>query len=244
MKERNGSLYVAGRFGTANGTPVNNVARWDGTSWHALGNGLPPGQGGLYRAVHSLEFDAQGNLYAAGEFGDVSAGTTDTLFSIARWDGTRWTRLGKGVFLTPAIGLPRQGVVFAMAGGSEGLWLGGSFTHAGDKYSTNIALWENYTLSDIAEEDENHPRTPVLHQNYPNPFNPTTHIPFSVRSRAFVSLKVYDMLGREVRTLVNENLMPGSYEPILDASGLASGVYFYQLTTGSFAQTKKLLLLR
>jgi hypothetical protein len=83
-----------------------------------------------------------------------------------------------------------------------------------------------------------------LRQNYPNPFNPGTIISFEVPLTSFVSLKVFDLLGREVATLVNEELTPGSYEKPFDGSGLASGVYLYRLQSGSFMQTKKLLLLR
>jgi hypothetical protein len=83
-----------------------------------------------------------------------------------------------------------------------------------------------------------------LEQNYPNPFNPATRISFSVRGSGFVSLKVYDLLGREVRTLVSENLHPGSYEVTFDASGLASGIYYYRLTAGEFTQSKRMMLLR
>ncbi|MEK9136019.1 MAG: T9SS type A sorting domain-containing protein, partial [Bacteroidota bacterium] len=84
----------------------------------------------------------------------------------------------------------------------------------------------------------------VLYPAYPNPFNPSTKIGFRIQGSEFTTLKVYDLLGREVRTLVNERLQPGSYETILDASGLASGVYFYQLRSGEATRTSKLLLLR
>ncbi|MCX6120423.1 MAG: choice-of-anchor D domain-containing protein [Ignavibacteriales bacterium] len=83
-----------------------------------------------------------------------------------------------------------------------------------------------------------------LSQNYPNPFNPGTIISFDVPLTSFVSLKVFDLLGREVATLVNEEMRPGSYEKTFDGRGLASGVYLYKLQSGSFIQTKKLLLLR
>jgi len=83
-----------------------------------------------------------------------------------------------------------------------------------------------------------------LEQNYPNPFNPTTKIQFSIVNSQFAILKVFDVLGREVTTLVNEQLQPGSYETTFDASGLASGVYLYRLQAGDFVQTKKILLLR
>lgn len=83
-----------------------------------------------------------------------------------------------------------------------------------------------------------------LGQNYPNPFNPATHIPFSIPASGITTLKLYDVLGREVRTLVNENLQPGSYEVAFDATGLASGVYFYRLQSGQSMTTKRLLLVR
>jgi hypothetical protein len=69
-------------------------------------------------------------------------------------------------------------------------------------------------------------------------------IRFKVQASGFTSLKVYDILGREVRTLVSENLQPGSYEVTFDASGLASGIYYYRLTAGEFTQSKRMMLLR
>jgi hypothetical protein len=94
----------------------------------------------------------------------------------------------------------------------------------------------------------------ALSQNYPNPFNPSTKIQFQLAASGFVSLKVYDVLGREVRTLVNENLKAGSYETTFSAEGgsasggdareLASGVYFYRLGAGDFLETKRLLLVK
>ncbi len=95
-----------------------------------------------------------------------------------------------------------------------------------------------------------------LSQNYPNPFNPVTKIKFdipsNVRSRqvgtgsqtANVKIIVYDILGKEIQTLVNEQLQPGSYEVTFDGSNLPSGVYFYQLRAGDFMETKKLILLK
>jgi hypothetical protein len=93
-----------------------------------------------------------------------------------------------------------------------------------------------------------------LSQNYPNPFNPTTKIRFDIPAplsfpnasigNPFVSLKVYDITGREIQTLVNEKLNPGTYEVTFDGSNFASGIYFYQLRSGDFIQTKKLILLK
>jgi hypothetical protein len=83
-----------------------------------------------------------------------------------------------------------------------------------------------------------------LKQNYPNPFNPVTNFQFTIHNLQFVSLKVFDVLGNEVATLVNGAKPPGSYEAKWDASDMASGVYLYRLQAGTFSQTKKMLLLR
>jgi hypothetical protein len=96
----------------------------------------------------------------------------------------------------------------------------------------------------VEQRSDGSPGMFVLEQNYPNPFNPSTNIRFAVTGSGFVTLKVYNLLGQEVRTLVNENLHAGGYEVTFDATGLASGTYFYRLQAGDFVQTKKLLLLR
>jgi hypothetical protein len=83
-----------------------------------------------------------------------------------------------------------------------------------------------------------------LAQNYPNPFNPTTTIIYGLRERTIVELKVYDVLGREIETIVNGEQNAGYYEIEFDASRLASGIYFYRLQAGNFIETKKMLLLK
>ena len=81
-----------------------------------------------------------------------------------------------------------------------------------------------------------------LEQNYPNPFNPTTYIHFSIPKSGDVSLKVYDVQGREITEYFNELLNAGTYNFEFDGSGLSSGVYFYRLVAGDFISTKKMIL--
>ncbi len=83
-----------------------------------------------------------------------------------------------------------------------------------------------------------------LEQNYPNPFNPSTTINFQIPSSSRVSLKVFDVLGREVSTLVNENKSAGKYSVTFDADKLTSGVYFYNLQAGNYSETKKMILIK
>jgi hypothetical protein len=84
----------------------------------------------------------------------------------------------------------------------------------------------------------------LLNQNYPNPFNPSTIINYSVAKQSFVTIKVFDLLGREVKTLIGEEKPAGKYSITFNAGNLSSGIYFYSITAGSFYQTKKMVLLK
>ena len=90
------------------------------------------------------------------------------------------------------------------------------------------------------------PESYVLEQNYPNPFNPSTTIRFGLPAGLdgipFAILKVYDVLGREIATLVNDKLEAGTYSATFETSGLASGIYFYRLTAGKYVETKRMIL--
>jgi hypothetical protein len=99
-------------------------------------------------------------------------------------------------------------------------------------------------LTDIQASDNLLPKVTQLYQNSPNPFNPATTIQFDVPSTGLVSLKIFDVLGREIATLVNEMRPPGSYSVTWNPGNLPSGVYFYRLTAGSYSETKKMILMK
>jgi DNA-binding beta-propeller fold protein YncE len=105
-------------------------------------------------------------------------------------------------------------------------------------------LFTSTTPTSVSKFGAGVPLVFSLNQNYPNPFNPTTTITFSVGAYSHTSLRVYDVLGREVATIVSEDLPVGTYARQWNASNLPSGVYFYRLQAGSFTETKKLVLLK
>jgi predicted GH43/DUF377 family glycosyl hydrolase len=117
-------------------------------------------------------------------------------------------------------------------------------------YVGGAADWDGHIgyatapVTGIKALHENLPNGYVLQQNYPNPFNPTTNIEFSIPKSTFVTLKVYNILGEEVATLVSERLVAGQYKYDWDASGLASGVYLYRLQAGEYVEAKKMIVLR
>jgi photosystem II stability/assembly factor-like uncharacterized protein len=99
-------------------------------------------------------------------------------------------------------------------------------------------------ISGINNEISNLPNNFSLSQNYPNPFNPGTKINYSISSRNHVSIRIYNILGKTVSTLVNETKEPGNYSNYFDASGLPSGIYFYRIEAGDFSETRKMILLK
>jgi hypothetical protein len=144
-------------------------------------------------------------------------------------NGTSWSKIDTGLTSTDIRTLAISGTnLFAGIGGG-GVW--------------RRPLTEMITT----RVNDNHNQTPtrfVLEQNYPNPFNPATTISFSVPSKSFVSLKVFDALGREVATIISEEMSAGNYSRQWIALNMPSGIYFYRLQAGSFAETKKLSLIR
>jgi len=106
------------------------------------------------------------------------------------------------------------------------------------------ALTTDYPNDIGSFENDKIPESYSLEQNYPNPFNPVTTIEFSLSRSGFVILKIYNLLGEEVATLVSASLPSGSYQYEWDASGMASGVYLYRLKAGDYIQTKKMVLMR
>jgi hypothetical protein len=101
-----------------------------------------------------------------------------------------------------------------------------------------------FSYSDIVSISYDVPAEFVLSQNFPNPFNPSTRISYFVAKESFVSIKVYDFLGREVTTLVSETKSTGSYELSFDASSLPSGTYFYTMIADGYSITNKMILLK
>jgi len=96
----------------------------------------------------------------------------------------------------------------------------------------------------VEKEENILPSEYSLSQNYPNTFNPTTKIRYEIPEGSFITIKVYDVLGREISTLLNEEKPAGSYEVEFEASQLTSGIYFYRLQAGSFVETKKMVLMK
>ncbi|MFA5670164.1 MAG: T9SS type A sorting domain-containing protein [Balneolaceae bacterium] len=224
-------LYVGGDFTTVDGASVNakNIAVWNGIDWNPVGLGFDA-------PVHALTFK-DNVLFAGGEF--ENSGISE-ISRIASWNGTKWNSIGSGIKNT--YGSDR---VLALAITTDNhLYIGGVFAKVGDKIAQSISSYDlgqnpvsNEVILEVASDF-------VLDQNYPNPFNPSTNINFHVPSQSPVTLKVFNMLGQEVATLVNQVKAAGSYTVSFDASNLSSGMYIYRLTAANTSITRKMMLLK
>jgi len=224
----------------------------NGTNWTAVNNGL-------------TNFNVRA-LAVSGT--NLFAGTDGGVF-LSTNNGTSWTAASTGLTNTSVYALAVSGTNLFAGTFSGGVFLstnnGTSWTAVNTGLTnpnvnalaisgTNIfagtsggGVWRR-PLSEMITSVQLLPgELPAafrLEQNYPNPFNPTTTISFSLPSKSFVSLKVFDALGREVSVLLFEALPAGTYARQWDATTQPSGVYFYRLQAGSFTETKKLVLLR
>lgn len=184
--------------------------------------------------------DANGNVYVTGIVGD-GVGNPQNMVTVGynsagvqQWVQT-YNGIGNEFDSGNALTVDNQGNVY-VTGGSDNI---GNTDFVTIKYSSTIGI------QPISTEI---PDRFLLKQNYPNPFNPSTRIQFSIPNAATdsrsVKLEIYDISGKLIRTLLNEDLNAGMYEIDFDASGLATGTYFYRLTTDNFTETKKMLLIK
>lgn len=121
------------------------------------------------------------------------------------------------------------------------VWLMGEYIGADNRWKTRVGVISLNQTVNISDENiiEDKFR---LKQNYPNPFNPSTTISYSIPTESFVSLKIYNLLGSEIKSLINEYKNPGDHNYILNASSMSTGVYFYKIVAGNFTKTRKMIL--
>jgi hypothetical protein len=199
------------------------------------------------------------NISAYGEWRNISIETNQLIYSTTlRWNGNNATMIpvvgtnmsinapmGTGGGIAGTDGDPSGNVLTAKCDFAEVI-IYNRVVSDSERVAVENYLSDKYNIVSGIQDSQKEiiPEQFTLSQNYPNPFNPSTTIHFSVQSPELVTLKVYNILGREVTTLVDEYRQAGNYKTEFNASYLASGVYFYQLKSGSFIQTKKMILLK
>ncbi|MDL1892176.1 T9SS type A sorting domain-containing protein [Sphingobacteriales bacterium CHB3] len=244
------NLYAAGNgvfFSTNEGvswTPIGSGVTSTNTRAIAfIGTDIFAGtQNGIFRSTNNGASWTSANtglnstnIYSLAAFGtNLIAGAGFGLY-ISTNSGGNWTAINTG--------LPENlGIIFPIIYNITVVpFATGTTIFAG---TASMGLWRRQAsqVTSVQTATSGRPEQFNLMQNYPNPFNPTTTIEFQIAEGGFVSLKIFDVLGREVSILVNEHLKPGTYKTEFNADGLAGGMYFYRLESGGFTRTRKLIL--
>jgi len=175
----------------------------------------------------------------------VAAGNTNLRIAYSRNDRALWTDMGPNINIdTTDLTTVPQSIGSDTLTSDNTVATGGALYYALARVTGTTENSLESGPSSVEKIEGTLPAGYGLEANYPNPFNPTTSITFHVPSQSFVALKVYDIMGREVATLVSQMMEPGTYVTGWNAQTATSGVYFYTLEAGSFTQTRKMLLLK
>lgn len=237
LKTYNGDLYAGGGFINMDGKPCYNIARYDRSNWYPVGSGAKglnciPSQG------HIIDMQVYKNeLYVIGQFTSIAGVAAN---KIAKWNGTNWCGIEYGADLRPEDLEVYHGDLILN---------GDFFSISGTEYS-NIAKYNSGSNSIGINNNQTVAENYRLYQNYPNPFNPSSKIKFQISKLSDARFIVFDALGKEVETLVNGQLKPGTYEVEFNGRNLSAGIYFYKLEAVEstrrvvFTDTKKMVLIK
>ena len=267
-----GELIVGGIFIKAGNQTVNRIAKWNGTTWSPLDNGTDNNIYALYSydgiltVGGSFNYAGDSLCYKIAQWGDEpeipilisppSGSIITTLTPLLNWQdapGAVDYRLKLSVdpnFISLVIDqLSVTESQFQIPNGllspqTPYFWRVMSRNGFGTSLYSLVWFFTTTFPTGLSTTGNEAPDEYRLYNNYPNPFNSSTKINFDLKNQTNVSLIVYDMLGRNVETLVNEVLQTGTYEYSFAADKLTSGIYFYRITTDEFVDTKKMLLLK
>jgi plastocyanin len=190
-----------------------------------------------HATIHIIQFGGSFGLHYSPNSLDVSVGDT------IQWQGDF------SFHPLSSTSVPGGALTFHQASGSTFTYpvlIAGTYLYQCD---VHVASGMTGSLNALATDVENNstsfrPDAFKLKQNFPNPFNPTTRISFDIPFYTHVTLKVYNLLGEEMATIINENMATGRYTKVWNAASMPGGVYFYRLQAGIFTETKKLILLK
>ncbi len=240
LAEKNGTVYIGGQFS-------------NGIAYSYNGSTIYYNLGSVNSTVYSIAVSKDNDdIYIGGNF--TTAGNT-AANRVAKWNSNteEWEALDNGVN-NDVLALGYMSVPSG-AYGYPDLYVGGKFTEASGVSAQHLARYalgndqqapppSNNKTGMIFTISKLKPNEFRLGQNYPNPFNPETNIQYSIARESMVSLKVYDINGKEITTLVNQVQKPGTYRVKYIANDCPAGIYFYRIKAGEYVEVKKMILVK
>lgn len=226
--DASGNVYITGQSSSGLGTEDYFTVKYNNTGaeqWSKIYNG-PLNNTDV---ATSIAVDDSGKVYVSG----TSLAITGNEMTTIHYSPTgveQWVQRNSSAVVGNSIALDAAGNIFV--------------TGYGTIVNVDIITVKYSPVIGISQISAELPDAFSLSQNYPNPFNPVTNIEFSVPKSAFVKLTVFDISGREIETLVSQNMNSGTFKADWDASKYSSGVYFYTITSGSYRETKKMNLIK
>jgi uncharacterized delta-60 repeat protein len=232
--DNSGNIYTTGAISATGENTQYFTAKYNSSGIFQWGQSYSVNEG--LNKSWQIAVDNFSNVYVTG----LSKGiNTQTDFATIKYSSTgvqlwaaRYSGDNQSESFASAINIDKSGFIYVSG-----------FSKISDIYNKAVTIKYSQT-SGIVNTSSNIPNKYLLSQNFPNPFNPSTKINFSIPKNSFVTLKVFDVSGKEVANLVTENLSAGSYEADFNASNITSGIYFYRLTTENFSETKKMMLVK
>ncbi len=229
-------LWAGGHFSIMNGITVNGICTYDGSNWQSVGAGVSGLEYFIHKGYVTDIVSKDNSLYVTGSFTRMDNKLCN---KISKWDGFSWCPLDYGLDLRgEELEIYNNHVIIC-----------GDFFTADGIFTSNIVQYSPSSITQI-NSNQNVIKNYSLSQNYLNPFNPITRIRFSIPAvetgfkPVYTKIVIYDILGKEMAILVNEELQPGTYEAEWNATNYPSGIYFYKILAGEFSETKKMILVK
>jgi hypothetical protein len=223
-----------------------------GVTWNSVNNGLSTNFVSSIGNISNIVFvglSGTGGVFKSSNYGNnwISIGFSyEDAVAFAVTGTNIFTSIRTGVWLSTNYGTNWLSINEGLIGQIDimDLLIANNYIFAADPDYTSIWRRPLSEIVNVSVNKINVVNKYELFQNYPNPFNPVTNIKFQVPKTGFVTIKVFDALGKEVQTLVDQNLNAGFYETKFDAGNLSSGIYFYKLVTGKFSDVKKMVVVK
>jgi len=238
-------VAIGGNFNDVTGSNAGHVRvyEYSNSSWSQLGSDIDGEAAGDYSGA-SVSMNSAGDRVAIGGYSNDGTASNAGHVRVYEYSDSSWSQLGSDIDGEAAD--DRSGYSVSMCSVGDRVAIGAYLNDGTGSAAGHVRV---YSLTELFIDKSKMPTEFALHQNYPNPFNPVTTLRYDLPENSLVNITIYDMLGREVKTLINQTQDAGYRSVIWDATNdydkpVSAGIYLYQIQAGEYISTKKMVLLK